>query len=83
MRHRIYSELIQLSHSQPGVEEAKVTRPPTHAELAARVGTHREAVTREFKRLERDGLIERRRGAIVLLKPSELTARIEKAFSAL
>jgi len=83
VRHRIYSELIRLAHSQPGVEEAKITPPPTHAELAARVGTHREAVTRELKRLERDGLIERRRGAIVLLKPSELSARIEKAFPAL
>jgi CRP/FNR family transcriptional regulator, cyclic AMP receptor protein len=83
VRHRIYSELIRLSNSQPGGGEAKITPPPTHAELAARVSTHREAVTRELKRLERDGLIERRRGAIVLLKPSELSARIEKAFPAL
>jgi CRP/FNR family transcriptional regulator, cyclic AMP receptor protein len=82
VRHRIYSELLRLAHSQPGGTETKITPPPTHAELAARVSTRREAVTRELKLLERDGLIERRRGAIVLLKPSELSARIERAFPA-
>jgi CRP/FNR family transcriptional regulator, cyclic AMP receptor protein len=79
VRHRIYSELLRLSRAEPDGEEMKITPPPTHAELAARTGTHREAVTRELKRLERDGLLERRRGAIVLLKPSELMARIERA----
>jgi CRP-like cAMP-binding protein len=82
VRHRIYSELLRLAHAQDG-GVAIITPPPTHAELAARVSTHREAVTRELKSLERAGLITRRRGAIVLLKPSELSARIEKAFPAL
>ena len=82
VRHRIYSELLRLAHAQPQGEEMKIAPPPTHAEIAARVSTHREAVSRELKRLERAGLIVRRRGAIVLLKPSELTARIEQAFPA-
>ena len=82
VRHRIYSELLRLAHAQPHGEEMKIAPPPTHAEIAARVSTHREAVTRELKNLERAGLIARRRGAIVLLKPSELTARIERAFPA-
>jgi CRP/FNR family transcriptional regulator, cyclic AMP receptor protein len=82
VRHRIYSELLRLARVQPGGEEKKIAPPPTHAELAARVSTHREAVTRELKNLERAGLIARRRGAIVLLKPSELSARIERAFPA-
>ena len=80
VRHRIYAELLRLAHSQPGEDELKIAPPPTHAEIAARVSTHREAVARELKSLERAGLIARRRGAIVLLKPSELSARIEKAF---
>jgi CRP-like cAMP-binding protein len=83
VRHRIYSELLRLARADQGANETKIAPPPTHAEIAARVGTHREAVTRELKRLERDGLIERRRGALVLLKPSELSARIEKAFPSL
>ena len=80
VRHRIYAELLRLAHSRPGEDEWRIAPPPTHAEIAARVSTHREAVARELKSLERAGLIARRRGAIVLLKPSELSARIEKAF---
>jgi CRP/FNR family transcriptional regulator, cyclic AMP receptor protein len=82
VRHRIYSELLRLALAQPHGDEMKIAPPPTHAEIAARVSTHREAVRRERKRLERAGLIARRRGARVLLKPSELTARIEQAFPA-
>ena len=66
VRHRIYSELLRLSRAEADEGEAKITPPPTHAELAARVSTHREAVSRELKSLERAGLIERRRGAIAL-----------------
>ncbi len=83
VRHRIYSELLRLANTDVSSGETKITPPPTHAEIAARVSTRREAVNRELKSLEREGLIERRRGAIVLLKPSELHARIEKAFPSL
>jgi DNA-binding MarR family transcriptional regulator len=50
-----------------------------HAEIAARVGTRREAVAREFKALERSGLIERRRGAIALCDTRRLRDLIEEA----
>ncbi len=83
VRHRIYSELLRLANTDASGGETKITPPPTHAEIAARISTRREAVNRELKSLEREGLIERRRGAIVLLKPSELHARIEKAFPSL
>jgi CRP/FNR family cyclic AMP-dependent transcriptional regulator len=83
VRHRIYSELLRLAKTEGSGAEMKITPPPTHAELAARVSTRREVVSRELKSLERAGLIDRRRGAIVLLKPSELYARIERAFPSL
>jgi CRP/FNR family transcriptional regulator, cyclic AMP receptor protein len=74
---RLRSELLRLS--RPGAEDgtAIVTPPPTHLELAARISTHREAVTRELKSLERAGLIERRRNGIVLLRPKELLKDVE------
>jgi CRP-like cAMP-binding protein len=83
VRHRIYSELLRLAKADGDSAAMKITPPPTHVELAARISTHREAISRELKSLERAGLIERRRGAIVLLNPSELYARIEKAFPSL
>jgi CRP/FNR family transcriptional regulator, cyclic AMP receptor protein len=83
VRHGVYSELLRLAKAETGGGETKFTPPPTQVELAARVSTRRDAVSLELKRLERAGLIVRRRGAIVLLKPSELYARIEKAFPSL
>jgi CRP/FNR family cyclic AMP-dependent transcriptional regulator len=58
---------------------AVISPPPTHAELAARVATHREAVTRELNSLERSGLLERRRGALVLLDTAQLADLIAQA----
>ena len=56
-----------------------VSPPPVHSEIAARVSIRREAVTREFKSLERAGLIERRRGALVLTDINRLRQLIEQA----
>ena len=40
--------------------------PPTHADIASRVSTHREAVTRELNRLSRIGMIERQPGILIV-----------------
>jgi CRP-like cAMP-binding protein len=79
-RHRIYAELLRLSRPQAGEpKRAVVSPPPVHAEIAARVSIRREAVARELKALERAGLIERRRGALVLTDPGRLRHLIEHA----
>lgn len=75
---RLRAELLRLARPRDGEETAVITPPPTHAELAARISTHREAVTRELNGLERAGLIERRRGAIVLLRPDDLQRSLQK-----
>lgn len=75
---RIHAELLRLARPVNGGDPV-ISPPPTHAELAARVSTHREAVTRELNSLERAGFIERRRGAIVLKRPDELAAKVRLA----
>lgn len=80
VRTRIYAELLRLSKpARAGEVQGVISPPPTHAELAARVSTHREAITRELKHLERTGLLERRRGALVLLDPAHLASLIDQA----
>ena len=79
VRHRIYAELLRLARRHREDGKGVISPPPTHAEIAARVSTHREAVTRELKSLERAGLIERRRGAIVLVDPAHLAGLVEQA----
>jgi CRP/FNR family transcriptional regulator, cyclic AMP receptor protein len=77
VRGRIHAELLRLSRPSPDAgRQTVISPPPTHAELAARVSSRREAVTRELKSLERAGLLERRRGAFVLLDPARLARRI-------
>jgi DNA-binding transcriptional regulator YhcF (GntR family) len=46
--------------SRPTGNVAQIVKMPTHAELASRISTHREAITREFNILARSGLMERR-----------------------
>lgn len=59
--NRIRSEVLRFARLAPGQGRmAQIDAAPTHAEIAARTGTHREAVTRELNRLSRLGIIEQR-----------------------
>lgn len=80
VRHRLYAELLRIA--RPGKtagDELVISPPPTHAELAARVSSHREAITRELSKLARAGLLIKRRGALALPAPARLRDMIEKA----
>lgn len=79
-RHRMWAEMLRLARSKPATPgSAILSPPPTHAELASRVGSHREAVTRELNAMERSGLIVRRRGAIELLDTTRLQRMVTEA----
>ena len=79
-RYRIYAELLRLARPEAGKpKRAVISPPPVHAEIAARVSSRREAVVRELKALERSGLVERRRGALVLTDTARLRYFIEQA----
>lgn len=54
------------------VEGGVLSPAPTHAEIAARVGANREAVSRELSALVQEGIISTRRGAITFLNPDHL-----------
>lgn len=78
--NRIQAELLRLANSahQRG-NAARITPAPTHVEIASRISTHREAVTREFARLLRMGLIERRRGTLLVKDLDRLTKMVREA----
>jgi CRP/FNR family transcriptional regulator, cyclic AMP receptor protein len=55
---RVHCELLRLCIEHGIVsDQSKIEPAPTHAEFAARIGTNREAVTREFGLLADDGII--------------------------
>jgi CRP/FNR family transcriptional regulator, cyclic AMP receptor protein len=67
VKNRIHCEILRIAKSARGEEgECCITPAPTHLEIAARISTHREAVSREFSRMKQIGLIERRGRTLVV-----------------
>lgn len=56
---RVQAELLRLASetTTPGADAVEIRPMPTHADLAARVGTSREAVSRELGLLAQEGLL--------------------------
>ena len=82
LRHRLYSELLRMSHPRPGHPGMKVVSPPPfHHVMAARIGCRREQVTRELSTMSAEGLLEKTRGALVLTKPQVLEQRLAVAMA--
>jgi CRP/FNR family cyclic AMP-dependent transcriptional regulator len=80
-KHRLYSELLRLSRPRVGHEgQRTVSPPPIQRELAERIGTRREVVSRELNALEKQGIVQKARAAIVLVNPNELQRRISDAW---
>ena len=82
VRTRVHAELLRLARpDRDDPRRAIIVTPPNQSELAARINTRRETVSREINAMERGGLIERRRGAIVITDALRLSAAIEAATS--
>ena len=80
LKHRLYSELLRLSSPRTGhTGQRIVSPPPFHHVMAARIGCRREQITRELTSMSAEGLLEKTRGGLVLLKPQTLQARIAHA----
>ena len=73
VRERVRRELLRLAKDGTEFRNGIVIRPaPTHYEIAARIGSHCEAVTREFNRLETEGIIEVRRRQLRIIDIKKL-----------
>jgi len=61
VRNRIHAELLRLVRENGETSERGIViaRLPTHAEIASRISTHREAVAREMSRLGKLGIAMR------------------------
>src|SRR3546814_17818984 len=57
VKNRIHSELLRLAREGEHVgKTAHISPAPTHADIASRISTHREAVTRDLNELTKSGL---------------------------
>ena len=79
VRNRIHAELLRLARPKTEPDNsARIHPAPTHAEIASRISTHREAVTREISRLKRDGLVQSQGGALRILDVERLERMVEE-----
>jgi CRP/FNR family cyclic AMP-dependent transcriptional regulator len=80
-KHRLYSELLRLSRPRPGNPgQRSISPPPIQRELAERIGTRREVVSRELNVLEKEGHLAKTKGALVIVNVDELQRRISDAW---
>jgi CRP/FNR family transcriptional regulator, cyclic AMP receptor protein len=80
VRYRIQAEVLRLAHLSPREgKTASIVPAPTHAEIASRTSTHREAVTRELNRLSKLGIIEQRKRALLIKDLDRLSALVQDA----
>ncbi len=79
VKNRIHAELLRLAQKHMQDDNSAAISPvPTHADIASRVSTHREAVTRELNHLAHAGVIERRSGVLVISDVAKLTRMVEE-----
>lgn len=74
---RIKLELLRLARPRTaGSNCVEIDPAPTHSEIAARVATHREAVTRELRRLAKSGIVVRQGRKLVIADADALSSSL-------
>lgn len=84
VRNRIHAELLRLARAAAVTgNQARIDAPPTHADLANLISTHREAVTRELRDLTKAGLVRRVKGALLVLDLERLAVMVQDVADAM
>lgn len=81
IRHRLYAELLRRAGPPDASGGRAISPPPVQQIIALRIGARREAVSREIARLLRDGVLERKRGALVIRAPRMLERALAEAMT--
>ncbi|MGI9365639.1 MAG: Crp/Fnr family transcriptional regulator [Rhizobiaceae bacterium] len=81
-KHRLYTELLRQSRPRLGHEgQRSISPPPTQKDLASRIGTRREVVSREIASLKRNRIVDKTTGALVLCDLPKLNALISAGWA--
>lgn len=80
VRGRIHAELLRMAMDALNASgKAEIYPAPTHSDLAARISTHREAVSREMSLLAKHGIIEKSGRALSVIDISRLEQLVHVA----
>ena len=79
VRNRIQAELLRLAGNEASSDGSALLSPaPTHAEIASRVSTHREAVTRELQRLAQLKVVEKQGRSLQITNVERLAEMVQE-----
>jgi CRP/FNR family cyclic AMP-dependent transcriptional regulator len=80
VQNRIHADLLRLAKSTGATTGTVSLAPaPTLAEIADRVSTHREAVSREISRMSKAGLLKRSKDRLDIVDLDELDRLVRDA----
>lgn len=80
VRNRIHGEILRLARaSAPEGAACVISPPPRHADIAARISTTREQVTRELSSLARAGLLRKTAQGMVITDMGRLARSVDEA----
>lgn len=80
VRSRLHCELLRLAlQVSTSSASVRIKDAPTHLELANRIGTHREAVTRELRELAKQGIVKQSRRELVVHDVEALSRSVRRA----
>ena len=67
VKNRVHSELLRLARdNQLDNNTAEISPAPTHLDIANRISTHREAVSREISELNKSGILKKASGKLII-----------------
>ena len=80
--NRIHAELLRMARSAHGDDGRgyEISPAPTHSEIAGRISTHREAVSREISQLKQSGILESRGRSIIVKDFQRLEQMVSDAY---
>lgn len=79
VKSRIHAEILRLAKNNMIDENtAEIIPSPTHLDIANRISTHREAVSREISDLTKSGILKRSDGKLLISNVAELENLIDE-----
>ena len=73
VKSRIHAEILRLAkNNMIDDNSAEITPSPTHLDIANRISTHREAVSRELSDLAKNGILKRNEGKLIVYDITQL-----------
>ena len=79
VKNRIHAEILRLGRRHDAGDNTALISPlPTHEEMANRISTHREAVTRELNALAASGVVQKRSEGLLVCDMKQLAMMVEE-----